>query len=497
MNNSGKSSILRMFWEFRNAFLQFRDLNKVKVASEQRWGTGGPKGAHDTEEVLSNLNDLDMEIGFALRSEGGADGDAATRVTLLIPRSDPSTVQLRWEIRGRPVPELNWAETAAIDPVTGVQADIEPFLQLFRALAESVYLGPFRNAINVGAANYYDLQIGSGFVEQWDQFKSGPSKRQNRAAVELTAELRRIFGLTTLELNAAPGNQNLQVIADGHSYRLDEQGAGLAQFVVVFAYVAIKRPSFVFIDEPELNLHPSLQLDFLTTLAAYTTHGVVFSTHSLGLARTVGNRVFSVRRVDPGRSVVRPFEETRSRAEFLGELSFSGYQELGYSRVLLVEGPTEVAALQRILRHYDAVHEVVLLPLGGSSLIHAGSVDALDEIRRLSDDVWVLIDSERRAPDAELDPPRASFLENCEKLGFTTHVLDHRAVENYFTDRAVRAALGEQYRALGPHERLADVASPWSKSENWRIAGELSREELDSTDLGRFLSELTEEPTQA
>ena len=54
------------------------------------------------------------------------------------------------------------------------------------ALALGGASGPFRNAINLGgSADYYDLQIGSSFIAQWDGFKSGADKKANRAALQL------------------------------------------------------------------------------------------------------------------------------------------------------------------------------------------------------------------------------------------------------------------------------------------------------------------------
>jgi ABC-type glutathione transport system ATPase component len=41
-------------------------------------------------------------------------------------------------------------------------------------------------------------------------------------------------------------------------------------------------------------LHASLQLDFLQTLARYTDYGVVFATHSMGLARTAADTIYTL-----------------------------------------------------------------------------------------------------------------------------------------------------------------------------------------------------------
>jgi hypothetical protein len=162
----------------------------------------------------------------------------------------------------------------------------------------------------------------------------------------------------------------------------------------------------------------------------------------------------------------------------------------------LVEGSTEVPAVQRLLREYDAEHRIVLLPLGGSTLINQKSASQLEEISRLSSSIWVLIDSERNNARADLDKARDSFIKNCKRLGFETCVLERRALENYFTDRAVKAARGADAGALGPFEKLKDATRPWGKADNWRIASEMRRQELERTDLGRFLKRLAGEASR-
>jgi hypothetical protein len=220
---------------------------------------------------------------------------------------------------------------------------------------------------------------------------------------------------------------------------------------------------------------------------------VVFATHSIGLARAVAQEVYSVRRLPDGGREVRPLEATRDYVQFLGELSLSGYSELGFSRVLLVEGTTEVPTIQRWLRLYGIEHQVVLLPLGGSSLINDKSVAALSEIARITTDVAVIIDSERTAADEPLDTPRKAFVVACRDLGFDVLVLERRAIENYLTDAAVKTTKGNKYRALGEFEELQDADPRWAKNENWRIAAEMTRSDLDQTDLGAFFSALAEQ----
>ncbi|NJD78916.1 MAG: hypothetical protein FIB08_17790 [Candidatus Methanoperedens sp.] len=277
---------------------------------------------------------------------------------------------------------------------------------------------------------------------------------------------------------------------NGKSYFLSEVGSGITQFILVLANAAMKKPAYILIDEPELNLHPSLQLDFLTTLGSYASEGILYSTHSIGLARSSADRVYTVRKDANNGSEITELEATPRLSEFLGELNFSGYRELGFDKILLVEGPTEIKTIQQFLRLYEKDHKIVLLPLGGDSLINGLSELELEEIKRISENTSALIDSERSSSGARLSHNRMAFVEICKKIGINCHVLERRAIENYFTDRALKNAKGEEYNALQFYQKLGDIKPSWSKHENWRIAREMNLNDLNATELGDFLRDL-------
>jgi energy-coupling factor transporter ATP-binding protein EcfA2 len=253
---------------------------------------------------------------------------------------------------------------------------------------------------------------------------------------------------------------------------------------LVLATAAIRRPSYILIDEPELSLHASLQSDFLQTLTAYSSEGVVFATHSLGLARTVADTIYSVVRSD-GRSRLVPYDATPRLAEFIGAMSFAGKPDLGFDRVLLVEGTTDGRAIQQFLRRLGKDHQVLPIPLGGATLIKGGdeTETQLTELKRITPHISALIDSERTSADAALDPSREGFRNLCLRVGVVCHVLERRALENYFTPEAVERALGPGHLELGHFGSLKRGQGGWSKQQNWRIAGEMTLADLKGTDL--------------
>jgi ABC-type cobalamin/Fe3+-siderophores transport system ATPase subunit len=350
-------------------------------------------------------------------------------------------------------------------------------------LTNTLYVGPFRNAIGSAQSSYYDIQTGSAFIQTFNTYKAGDNADQNEAVFQLLQEIRRIFGFDALDLNAGANGQSLQMTLDGRSYRLSEQGAGLSHFIVVLVNVLVRRPTFLLIDEPELNLHSALQLDFLSTLAGYTTRGVMFATHSLGLARTGADHIYALIRPNGGWSQVSKYEESRDLVTLLGQLSFERRPDLGFDRVLMVEGKSDLRAVSRLLRLYDKEHEVLLLPLHGGEFIRGDVEQELIDMKRLGGNPKYLIDSEREYEGAALGANRQAFVDLCTGLDITGHVLARRALENYFTEDTVKRVFRGSLHALGPYEKRG-----WPKRENWRIADVMRRDDIDGTDLGEFLS---------
>ncbi|MFC1948206.1 hypothetical protein ACFLXY_09845 [Chloroflexota bacterium] len=114
----------------------------------------------------------------------------------------------------------------------------------------------------------------------------------------------------------------------------------------------------------------------------------------------------------------------------------------------------------------------------------------LQEIKRITDNISVIIDSERKNENESLSKERQSFVDTCREIDIPCYVLELRAIENYFTDRAIKKIKGKKYRSLNPYEKLNDCELPWAKHENWEMARELTTEELQTTDLGTFLNTL-------
>lgn len=491
LNNAGKSTLLRSFYEFRPLFDLLRaPSGNLHQAISSREGSGAP-ALQPGERAFSTLRDCDIELilHFGEGPHGADDPLWPRSATATLSRSAGTRVSLELpdgHFGGAGVTQVSLPERANSHVLeSGARrADLTPLFESAEFLRRSMYIGPFRNAVNVGAnQNYFDIAIGDAFVQRFDDYKAGANPEQNEAVYQVMRDIARIFEIGDLQMNAMPDRKSLQVLVDGTSYRLSELGGGLAHFLIVLLNALIYRPTLLLLDEPELNLHASLQLDFLTTIAALASQGLIFATHSPGLARAGADRLFVV-------SKVEPWERQPRLTALLGQLGFSGRPDIGFEQVLLVEGRSDVKVLQQLLRLWRKDHRVVVVPLGGSTFINQRAEDELRELTRITSNLTCVIDSERSAPAAALSAERQGFVSACQAVGIRCCVLERRAMENYFNDRAVRAIYGESARAPAEYERLEDLPFAWSKVQNWRVARELLKADVAATDLGAFLESL-------
>lgn len=493
VNNSGKSSILKFLYEFRNLFQIFNNPNRLwQLLRGNPQDFSLPQSVKDTRELFSDSNgrDLTIELKFTAVSPSHPQPSS---LSLKVPR-DSQVVHVTDFVAGErqhtagPI-YLDHGNWLVHIPPLGMTVDFSELAEFASNAANSMYIGAFRNAINTGTnENYFDIAVGQGFIQRWRAYKSGSVKRENELIKQITRDISSIFELD-LEINPTPDDQTLQIFVGDRSFKLNELGAGIAQFILVLGTAAIRIPTFVLIDEPELNLHPSLQLSFLTTLASYAQKGVIFSTHSIGLAKAMADRVYAVKRIKQGESEVYPLEGVPRYSEFLGELSFNGYQELGFDKIVLVEGATEVRTIQQFLRQLKKDHKIVLLQLGGSSMINGAREQELLELTRISKNISAIIDSERGVAGAPLEASRHAFVEVCKKVGIDCHVLERRATENYLSDAAIKKVKGATFKALGAHDKMGGPTH-WGKSENWLIARQMQLSDLAGTDLLAFLEAL-------
>ena len=504
-NNSGKSSAVRAAYEFRALFRQVIGPNGALIDSatkkDQFVVFDYPDEVRDLGEVFNDGPGGDIIITIAPSHTEGFDeppvGDIALQFRILRDSNRAIVDVVLGDDTMRSIPlksqGIDGQGRWIVVDRTDRHWDLSPLQRCGDILSSAVYFGPFRNAVgSIGGSKYYDLSIGSAFINDWDRLASDASSRKNRSIVSgVIEDVRAILGFSSLDVSASNDNTTLIVTSDGRSYRLDEVGSGISQFLIGIFALATSSVQTVWIDEPELNLHPQSQLAFLAALGSRARYGVIFGTHSLGLARISGSNIY----VSGRTSATGPIHLTRYGGNInisgeLSELSYGAYRDSGFDVLLLVEGRNDVQIFQAWTRLFHPSGRIAVLSLGGKDMITGRARAELAEVKRVAGDVAVVIDSERSEPEGPLETERVTFRDMCEELGIRCHVLERRAVENYLDGRALNVAFGASASPLQPFEAWQARSRAWAKGQSARAAREMTRDELGETDLGKFLETL-------
>jgi ABC-type Na+ transport system ATPase subunit NatA len=481
-NNAGKSTVLRFFYEWRPLFKALHDNPTGYVGRSDR--TVEWHGVADTDQVFCKDNDRDIVL--EIRPEGimeDSDAPAHDVVKITVDR-ETKKCTLRCEDKSGKTLEERGGDSESIKG-TAIRARTSFLQALCDPLCNILYAGSYR-AITSGGSNSFDLALGQQFVAQWRKLKTGGQSSQNEISVKLEREIQALFNLQSLQINATEDGSSLQVIVNDSSFKIGELGSGLSHFILLLTQAAVARPSYILVDEPEAGLHASMQLSLVTSLASYATHGLMFATHSIGLARSAAEHIYAVHKETELTSVIHNYDQNVRLSELMGELTFSAYRELGFEQVLLVEGSTEIKTMQQFLRKYGEEHRCLLISLGGNDMIGGQREQELQELKRITTKIYALIDSERESSGASLSPDRETFQEVCRRNGIECHVLERRAIENYFSDKAIKKALGPKFSQLATFEQMKS----WAKSSNWKIAREMGKDDFGGTDLGEFLKSI-------
>jgi hypothetical protein len=252
-NNAGKSTLLRLIYEFRQTFD-----NLAVPSTLASWAASSNVGLpllaiEDAGEFPSFGTSGPVIIDFSI--------DVTQTQELSRLRLTMNRDTLAWNI------EMWHGPTRS--KVTGLQnavplsmqlgagratLDTGAFSEWFRALHQkTMYIPAFRNLINQGGGTYYDVVVATDFIKLWDTWKYGGNVRNRRAILEVENDIRGIFSFEQFDVSPTPGKETFNIVVDGRTERVRELGAGISQFIMVLGNVAIKGPELLLIDEPELN----------------------------------------------------------------------------------------------------------------------------------------------------------------------------------------------------------------------------------------------------
>lgn len=471
INNIGKSNLLKFFYEF-NGLKDFFDqpiVNQIVFGTKDSIPVSqilNQKNHTQGLEIKLDVNDVIFDFKFKPQNDDYL--SVALSGTCTKQNSEDQTIN---------------------------REELGVFTELF---SYTLYIGSFRNASFNSTGTYYNIQIGTQFITTWNQWANGQDTIKRNKISELVNELKELFDFAFFEISVNPESTKMLIRNENGSFYLEELGGGISHFIIVLGNALIQEPSFILIDEPENALHPKLQQTFVTALASKAKYGLIATSHSIGLARSVADNIYHLGKNEKNnRLSLEDFGKSYKPTliSSINELGYSQFVEIGGNNILLVEGRTDIKSFKEILKKYKIEHHFILIDLGGSNFINGESYEELEELKRLNAKSYsVIFDSEISKEGEELQQKFKNFKSNCEKLNFNVFETEFHSTENYITQKAINNVIGASYPVLGKYESLESPErkknnTKWGKSDNWKMFKEMTIDDFRETKLEVFIKE--------
>jgi predicted ATP-dependent endonuclease of OLD family len=174
--------------------------------------------------------------------------------------------------------------------------------------------------------------------------------------------------------------------------------------------------------------------------------------------------------------------DATSRASILDDLGYDVADNLVSDLVILVEGPSDAAVIEQLLRKMGLLesHSIKIWPLGG---------DIMDKL-----DLSVFAENYSLIALIDQDPGsksvRRRFCENCAAHSIPVHRLKRYSIENYFPLTVLREVMGSQIpetlTEVNARRKLESQLGFDVRSNNRRIAQKMSLDDIRDTDLSTF-----------
>lgn len=299
---------------------------------------------------------------------------------------------------------------------------------------------------------------------------------------------------------------------------LAEFGTGIQQLVILMTTAVSQRGKIVCIEEPESNLHPTLQAELVRFLLDddLTGNQYILTSHSPFILNSVTNGAdISAVHLLPGRESVQ-LSADDERLDVLRDLGARPSDLLMTNFIIWVEGPSD----RLLMKHWiglidDQLTENVhysFMFTGGSILAYldtSGDASAdLIQALTINPNACIVFDSDKKTPTSATKKHVARLVEACAERETMTWVTAGREIENYVPSSTWTEIFGAAGNAEWENEfesidsmltralGLAPNSKPYSGRRKTKLVEKalpyIGMAELSILDLKSRVSELVE-----
>jgi predicted ATP-dependent endonuclease of OLD family len=393
-------------------------------------------------------NNLDIELNTYHNNESNISRLSCTVI------SDGKKAELIEKSDSQNPKVLNISSMEYIDANSSIKEMLDTNKYWLKFYESMVFIDPIRH-FDRTSSSYKECDFdGSGIVQEL--FKIQANNRpewknyQNSMKLWLTNLLQEEVSIESIVedryiLNMYRDNQFVD-------FNLNELGTGTSQLVMILSYLYLNkdRSLNVFMEEPELNLHPAVVSNFFDILESEFENTRFFvTTHSSTLINQIG-REWAVYRVSQGvnrETKVVSCENLVSKYNILDDLGIFPSQLLQVNFIIWIEGPSDRIYLNKWIKDYskgtllEGMHYSFIF-YGGTNLtsfsyLSEESVNIISASRYSC----LICDSDKEKEDSKLKQRvvdmqnELDFLSTGKENGFSDYssiwITSGREIENY------------------------------------------------------------------
>jgi putative ATP-dependent endonuclease of OLD family len=242
-----------------------------------------------------------------------------------------------------------------------------------------------------------------------------------------------VTALLGVQIDAFSGSGEPQQTAemDVDNFLVEANGSGIREALRLILGVELDNPNILFVEEPEMHLHPALERAMMRYLKRITSdlHLQVFvSTHSTNFLDTAEmQNVYLVSKIRATEVKLVNLEEATDHIP--RELGMRLSSFFMFDRLMFIEGPSDEAIIREwasTLRINLSRANVGFIPIGGArNFAHFATQSTLSFLTKRQVETWFLIDRD------EKDEPEIAKLQDMLGQNGKLYVLRKREIENY------------------------------------------------------------------
>ncbi|HHB2055609.1 hypothetical protein BVG00_21310 [Bacillus cereus] len=300
--------------------------------------------------------------------------------------------------------------------------------------------------------------------------------------------------LVRIEINITQGDEKSEDIfliwnqnGNEKEQPLSRSGDGIynTMFLVAKVLNNFSDMNIVFIDEPEIGLHPMLQQRFIKLIRRISREFSiqwVLATHSPFILQSLKNeeKLYLIKH-DGNQTNCQDIDITNKEIVFS---TLGAYLPLALSAagIIFVEGPTEVKILPILLKKagLDIEKErILIIPLGGDNLFQIAAKD----LKKLHEKSMVIIDSDLSKPEKEggnIKKQKLVYKDECAENNVEFLMIkEYRTLENMYPKDILSDILDEKEENLnyGNFDEVPGISNKIRVGEE--VAKKMSKEDAE------------------